>query len=154
MKKNKSNPLFVELLIVVVALSILGFITYQQFALAEARSRDIQRKNDLNEISKAIRLYFADYGHLPSAVDSKKDPNINKTFGKPFVDDKDYVYMKQMPKENYLVNKPFCYLQNEASGSFTLYAQLEDKSDLQCKKEELSCGGVKYCYTYIVDANK
>jgi type II secretory pathway pseudopilin PulG len=143
----------IELLIVVVVISILGFITYKQFDLAKARSRDVQRKNDLNSVSKAIRLYFADYNHLPSS-NNLEDPNINNLWGKTFVDDKGYVYFKDMPKENSLADKPYCYLPNEKEKSFTLFAQLEDSSDSECKKELSVCEGKSYCYTNIIYVNK
>lgn len=144
---------FIEILIVVVVISVLGFITYGQFSLAEARSRDTQRKNDLNEVSKSIRLYFADYGHLPSS-DNLKDPDINQLWGKVFVDDKGYIYNKGMPKENFLSDRPYCYLPNEGTKSFSLFAQLEDRSDIDCKKELYVCEGKSYCYVSIIYVNK
>jgi len=147
MKKIKKETI-IEFLIVVIVISILGFITYKQFSLAEAKSRDVQRKNDLQEVSKAIRLYFADYGHLPA-----KDLDINKLWGKNFTDDKGYEYMKNMPKENSLSDKPYCYMEDKTNGSFTLFAQLEDSSDVDCKKDGSLCGGVKYCYTNNINVN-
>ena len=51
---------------VVIVLVLLGWITFNQFKLAEAKSRDVGRKNDLHEISKVIRLYYNDNQSYPS----------------------------------------------------------------------------------------
>ncbi len=144
----KKGFTFLELLIVVAVMSVLGFITYTQFAEAKAKSRDVSRKSDLNEVSKAIQTYFADYGHLPQKGNDS-DPDINSLWGKPFVDASGYVYMKQMPKEQYLPDKPYCYEADSKAKIFKLFTDLESKSDPDCKKGLYSCGGKSYCYTDI-----
>jgi Tfp pilus assembly protein PilE len=147
MKKNKKlRTNLVELIIILVVIGILSFINYQQFALAQAKSRDVQRKSDLNEFSKVILEYQADYNKLPS------DELINKLWGKNFVD-KGYVYAASVPKEKY-GNEEYCYEAGKDGTSFKMFAELEDKSDPDCKKDELLCRGVKYCYTDIIYVGK
>jgi Tfp pilus assembly protein PilE len=138
MKKNKAFIL--ENLIIVVVVLILAGITYQQFALAKAKSRDLQRKSDLNEFSKIIRLYFADYGKLPS------NELINKSWGKNFMDGTGYVYATSVPKEKY-GKKEYCYEIGSDGVSFKLFAELENKNDVDCKKDGILCNGISYCYT-------
>lgn len=143
-KKERFN--WIELIIILVVVGILSFITYQQFALAQAKSRDDQRKSDLNEFSKVILMYQADYRKLPS------DELINGLWGKNFVD-KDYVYAASVPKEKY-GNEEYCYEAGKDGVSFKMSAQLEDKNDPDCKKDGMLCRGVKYCYTDIVYVGK
>jgi len=47
----KKNNLVLEILIIVMVFGVLSFITYQQFSLAQAKSRDLQRRSDLDEFS-------------------------------------------------------------------------------------------------------
>jgi len=135
-----------ELLIIVIVIGILSFITFKQFALAQAKSRDLQRKSDLHEFSKVIKMYRTDYNKLPS------DELINGLWGKNFVDN-GYVYANSVPKERY-GNKEYCYEAGADGISFKMFAELENKIDSDCKKDGLLCGGVKYCYTDIVYVNK
>ena len=135
-----------EVLLIIVVLGILFFITYKQFALAQAKSRDLQRRSDLSEFSKVIRLYFIDYGKLP---DSKL---INSLWGKSFVDD-GYVYTTSVPKEKY-GNKEYCYAVNSDEVSFKMFAEFENKNDPDCKNDGGLCNGIKYCYTNVVNAIK
>lgn len=149
MKKIKKiliiNETFIEILIIIVLVLVLSFITYKQFALAKAKSRDLQRRSDLHEFSKVIKMYQVDYGKLPS------DELINSLWGTKFVDG-DYVYAASVPKEKY-GNKEYCY-QASADGSyFKMMAEFENKKDEDCKKEGQLCGGIKYCYTDIVYIN-
>jgi len=133
-----------EILIVVVVLLVLGGITFSQFRLAEARSRDIGRKIDLHEISKVIRLYYKDYKKLPD------ESLVNSLWGKEWVDG-NYVYMKSVPSEKWGKNE-FCYGIVEENKSFALLADLEDESDVDCKNKGFDCGGKNYCYRDVLAA--
>lgn len=146
MKIKIKNINFVELFIILVAVGILSFITYKQFALAQAKSRDLQRRSDLHEFSKIITLYQADYAKLPS------DELINSLWGDKFVDG-DYVYAPSVPKEKH-GNKEYCYKASDDGVSFKMMAELENKNDPDCKKDGELCQGVKYCYTDVVYVNK
>ena len=135
-----------EFLIIIVFVGILSFITYQQFALAQAKSRDLQRRSDLHEFSKAITMYWTDYRKLPS------NELINSLWGKKFVDG-DYVYANSVPKEK-SGKKEYCYEAGQDGITFKMFAEFENKGDFDCKKDGQLCGGVKYCYTDIVYVNK
>lgn len=143
----KNKFLFLEILIILVTVVILFLITYQQFALAKAKSRDVQRKSDLNEFAKVVKLYFADYGKLPS------NEFINGIWGETFVDDTGYVYAVSVPSEKYGKDE-YCYQIADDGVSFKLSAELENKNDLDCKKDGNLCNGIKYCYTDIINANE
>ena len=142
----KKNNLKLEILIIVVVIGVLGFITYQQFALAQAKSRDLQRRSDLNEFAKVIKLYFADYGKLPN------DKLINSLWGKSFVDN-GYIYANSVPKEK-KGNKEYCYETESDGVTFKMFAEFENKNDPDCKKDGQLCNGIKYCYTDSINASK
>lgn len=137
-----------ELVIVIMVMMVLGFITYTQFEEARAKARDVSRKSDLNEVSKAIQKYYADYGHLPQNGNDD-DPDLNSLWGKQFKDSTGYVYLEKMPEEKYLAEKPYCYEPSPESNYFRLFAEFENDKDPDCKENHYTCGGRSYCYTDI-----
>lgn len=129
---------FVEIGLIMVVLSGLTWITVDQFSLAKAKSRDVERKSELHEVSKVVRLYYKDYKKLPT------DELINSLWGKEWRDG-DYVYMKMIPKEDYGL-KEYCYQINENGDGFWLFTDLENKFDVDCIKKKWKCQGQEYCY--------
>lgn len=142
MRKNNIN--IGEVLIIFVSVMILSWATYKQFELAGAKSRDVSRKSSLNELGQAIRLYYADYGVLP------KEELINTLWGKEWKDG-DYVYVKLVPQE-FIFGENYCYLIEEGDKNFSLLADLENKSDVECQKDKWQCGGQYYCYKHFLSA--
>jgi hypothetical protein len=145
--KNKKNNIVLEIGLIIVVLGFLGWFTAGQFSLAQAKSRDVERKSELHEVSKAIRLYYKDYGKLPS------ENLINSLWGKEWRDG-DYVYMTMIPKEDYLENKEYCYQISEDGKSFYLLTDLENKGDADCVKDLWSCGTGQYCYRDVLSADE
>jgi len=140
--KNKIN--IKEILIIVISVLILGSITYKQFELARAKTRDVDRKASLNDLGQIIRLYYADYGFLP------EEKLINSLWGKEWRDG-DYVYQKKLPQENTL-DKNYCYMVESGGKNFSLLADLENKHDSECQKDKWRCGQKDYCYRYLLSA--
>ena len=140
--KNKIK--FQELLLIFIVVLVLGGITYKQFGSAAAKSRDIDRKNSLNELGLTIRLFYADYGVLPD------EKLINSLWGKEWKDG-DYVYLKKLPQEGDL-KKGYCYMIEDGGKNFSLLADLENSLDIECQKNKWSCGGKKYCYKRLMEA--
>lgn len=127
-----------EIIIVVVVIGVLGWITWGQFDLAEKKSRDVERKSNLHELSKVIKLYYADYGKLPEVE------KINGLWGEEWKDG-DYVYTSRLPKESYLEYQ-YCYKVYEDGKTFGLLANLENKNDEDCKGNSFECEGKNYCF--------
>ncbi len=142
---NIKNKLTVgEIIIFFLSVFVLSGITYKQFELAMAKSRDIDKKNSLNEFGQKIRLYYADYGVLPD------EKLINSLWGKEWRDG-DYIYQERVPKENNL-GKEYCYLIEDDGKNFSLLADLEYRADVECQKDKWQCGGQNYCYRHILPA--
>ncbi len=57
----------VELLVVIAIMSILTIIAVSQFQNAKKKSRDVQRKGDISAVSKALLMYYTDYGYFPAS---------------------------------------------------------------------------------------
>ena len=153
MMKRKAFTVM-ELFIVIVIMSILGVITTLQFVNARQKANDVSRKGDLNAVSKALYLYFADYGKMPMA-NSKGQMMIGDKvieWGKEFSDTSGYVYLKQLPVENKKNYPPYCYKVSVDGKSYALFAMLENKGDEQCLNgATYDCGGMvnAYCFAYL-----
>lgn len=157
----KKGFTLIELLVVISIISILTIITVAQFQTAKKKANDVARKGDLNALSKALEMYYADYGKFPIArtdgIIQVLDNGVSGTanWGGTFQDNKQYVYMKVMPKENILTNFPYCYVTDATGTNFGLFAMLETTTDSQCiMKPDRSAGayhhcGRNYCFAYV-----
>jgi len=134
----------VELLVVISIMSILTIITVGQFNTARKKARDVQRKGDLNAMSKALQMYFADYGEFPGGI---------FVGGGEFRDNTGYVYMKVMPEEKTPNMPDFCYVVSDDRKSFGLFAMLENTEDSDCHMTgavgDYSHCGETYCYSVV-----
>lgn len=102
-----------------VLLSIFG-VSYFQLKISQMKTRDAQRKSDVELVSRALNAYFEDYKILPAA--SAQGEIISCGFkasevcpwgGGPIIDSVNVVYLKVLPvdpqvykglKYNYSVN--------------------------------------------------
>jgi general secretion pathway protein G len=149
MKRQKGFTL-VELLVVISIMAILTVITVSQFTTAKKKAHDVQRKGDLGNLSKSLQMYFTDYGYFPVA---DKGMIEGVSWGGEFVD-KDYVYMKVVPKENYL-KIPYCYATEgvDKPKKYAIYAALENDQDSDYNNQNngnnYTCGG-RADYNYVI----
>ena len=141
MKKVNGFTL-IELLVVISIMSILTIITVSQFTTARQKARDVSRKSDLNSVSKAVTMYFADYGLFPA------ETAINTNWAGEFSDD-GYIYMKTLPKENQVGKPPYCYVVSTDGKSFALFSVLENTMDSDYKGPYTHCGGNQYHYSTV-----
>ena len=153
----------VELLVVIAIISILTIITASQFQTAKRRANDVARKGDLSALSKALEMYYADYGRFPASDNGAikvMDNGSSKvdSWGGEFSDNSSppYVYMKVMPMEKTLAATfPYCYVADNNGTKFGLFAMMEYTADPQCDMtpaDTLSythCGGRRYCFAYV-----
>jgi len=147
---------------VIAIISILTIITVSQFQTAQKKANDVARKGDLNALSKALEMYFTDYGKFPPAsaggIIQVLDNGVtgSAVWGGSFHDNAStpYVYMKVMPIEKRLTSFPYCYVTDPTGTMFGIFAMLENTTDSQCVMNGNAgayshCGGVKYCFAYV-----
>lgn len=63
---NQSGFTLIELLVVISIIGILSTITITTLNGAKAKARDSRRYVEMNEIKKALELYYADHGSYPN----------------------------------------------------------------------------------------
>jgi len=148
----------VELLVVMAIISILSLITFGQFQTARRKANDVSRKGDLNSLTKALQMYYADYGSFPISSNGYLTVGTGTTvfWGGTFQDTASppYVYMKIMPRENNSSMPRYCYVTSADGKSYGLFAMLENTADNQCSLTDgqgsyIHCGGNRYCYAVV-----
>lgn len=160
-----------ELMIVMGLIMILSVVGIGSFMVATVKSRDAQRKNDLNQMVKAIESFYSDVGHYPlseTSTDATKDtPHCYESTGGIGTDlqcisggklysknDTIYAYYITIPSDP-VRQAPYTYISDGTT--FAIYAGLENENDKDLLKNPdgsvnmdpwgLSCGtGVKCNY--------
>ena len=79
MKKVYKNFGFtlIELLVAITILSILAIIGLASFRTAQVKARDSRRKNDLEQLQRAMEMYLNDFGVYPSSTNGQIVMGIN-----------------------------------------------------------------------------
>jgi len=138
---NKKGFTLVELLVVIAIIAILSVVSLASFTRVQIKARDVQRKSDLNAISKALMMYYNDYGFFPNTFEFG-----NVDVG--FTGANKQIYMRENPIDPRDSNgwKKYIYLVSPSKTSFNLFADLENKDDSQCKDPAYDVNGKTYCY--------
>ncbi len=161
MKKQASGFTLVELLVVIAIISILTVITVSQFNSARMKSRDVQRKGDLNGVYKALLMYYSDYGRFPDPGGESDLEKINELWGgNDFKGSDGYIYFKGMPSEVFFEkgSPQYCYEVSRDEPTdpvrmVALYARLENRNDEEFEKYRYggySCSGSSVIYNYVI----
>lgn len=132
-KLLKKGFTLIELLIVIAIIGILTAMILPNLASARARARDSRRKQDLNNIQQALRLYYNDNQSFPT------EQNI--VWGGPLNGTNQTTYMSLMPYDPSSTSSSkigYKYLSPTGS-SYLIVAQLENKSDSDIADSQLRC---------------
>ncbi len=131
----KKGFTLIELLVVIAIIGILAAFAFVSFGGAQARARDAQRKNDLNQVQKALQAYYSDHGQYPNANQN------NGSWCEVYTLNNNNVlnptYMKKLPQDPQFIDTRVnatmqCYVENvaDATGqSYYLGVKLENSSD-------------------------
>lgn len=114
--KSKKSSLLIALLLAVVTIGVLSTLFVSNIKKAEAKARDIQRKNDLKQIQGALEVYKEDNGKYPDGLNYLESR-----------------YMQEIP-EDPLDKEPHVYIYTPGPGpdEYTLTAVLENLGDIEC----------------------
>lgn len=160
---NKKGLTLVELLVVMAIIGILAVIGLGQFSATRRRARDSVRKADLDNIAKAIQLYYVDHEDFPGTHEGKiaifdlpdnpEDLIQDYDWGEEFKVG-DTVYMSKLPQDP-SAGQTYCYLKAcPGECNYFIYARLENQNDpdiITCTEGGLYCNySQEGYYNYVV----
>jgi type II secretion system protein G len=135
----------IELLVVISIIGLLAALIMVNFNAARERTRDVQRKSDLDQIKKALRMYYNDNNLYPETGEDNKI----KACGNPATTTFEWgsqfacggmIYMKALPNDPN-TDQVYQYQQTASGQDFCLWATLENKSDGDITKSKTRCSG-------------
>jgi len=154
--KNNKNKFFkkgftlIELLVVISVIGLLAALIMVNFNAARERARDVQRKSDLDQIKKALRMYYNDSGLYPDTGAGNKikacgNPTTTTfEWGSTAFSCSSMVYMKLLPHDpswKEAGDPDYSYIQNPSGQDFCLWVALENSSDGDLANSQARCSG-------------
>lgn len=127
----------IEIMLVIALLGILVVAGFGAFTSSLARGRDAKRKGDLNQITKALGMYYNDAGRYPDATNGAIVGCVPAAGGAAQVcawgsvfqnANTATVYMAQLPTDP-SSGKSYFYYAPAGGSSYYLLARLENKED-------------------------
>ncbi len=154
--KNKFHSGFtwVELLVVISVITIITGIIVGYLYEGAVRGRDTHRKENIDQMAKAIDFYFSDNGYLPENQTGwcTYISNSLNGYGAAFQSDL-LPYMKHMQFDPIKSGRVGDYLfnnLNNTAGHYAICAQMEQSSASNGNYDYTSCvGGAVYNYCII-----
>lgn len=143
--KKRSGFTLIELLVVIVVIGILATLVVANFSSSRSRARDVKRKNDLNQMKTALRLYYNDYQTYPAASAGQiAGCGANGTtacaWGSAFSANS-VSYMGQLPPDPLNSGSyTYTYAQRNSGDGFTITATIENASDDDDTTSQNRCG--------------
>jgi len=130
----------IELLVVIAVIGILTSLIMVNFNAARARARDVERKSDLDQIKKALQMYYNDFGFYPEDDEGriKACDRPRLEWGEEEFKCGEMVYMKVLP-EDPTAGSTYHYSQQASGQDFCLWATLENKSDGDIAQSQARC---------------
>ncbi|MBI2103907.1 type II secretion system protein [Candidatus Woesebacteria bacterium] len=145
----------VELLVVMAIIGVLVTLIGTTFRNAQIRGRDVERKSDLNQISKALELFFSDYGLYPDGdlsgliLGCPYNPTTGIgaacSWGTSELTDGTTTYFKQLPTDPTPTETYFYrVVPNSNRQKFQIFAHLENPDDQDCLAGDCANSPVTY----------
>jgi type II secretion system protein G len=147
-KKSRRGFTLIELLVVISIIGLLSALIIVNFNAARERARDVQRKSDLDQTKKALRLYYNDNNLYPETGGGSKIKACGNPATTTFEWESQFVcgsmvYMKLLPQDpaEQGGTPTYQYTQKSEGQDFCLWATLENKSDEDVARSQLRCSG-------------
>jgi general secretion pathway protein G len=158
MKKFKKGFTLIELLVVISVIGLLAALIMVNFNSARERARDVQRKSDLDQTKKALRMYYNDNNSYPDDNDGRihvcgNPPTSILEWGVSQFACDSMVYMRLLPQDP-VVGQSYSYSQGADNQDFCLTATLENRSDADIANSQVrcsACGGAETTYVVCAD---
>ena len=152
----------IELLVVISIIGMLAALIMVNFNAARERARDVQRKSDMDQIKKALRMYYNDNGQYPTNSGDNKIVGCGTgvspatcNWGSGWTR-QTMTYMKILPQDpsyKQAGDPSYNYSQVSPGQDFRLWATLENKSDGDITKSQARCTGIWSVGQYVVCAD-
>lgn len=141
----KKGFTLIELLVVIAIIGMLSALLVPNFMGARERARDIQRKNDLKQIQKALEMYKQDQSPIsyPNSVTCGSSTCFPNSGGQWI--NGSTVYINKVPVDPNRTNNSgyYYYSVNNTNLTYTLCACLDNKADSDATGTG-DCDGVNY----------
>jgi len=147
-------------MIVMILMSILALLLVGNYMSSLKKGRDARRKNDLNQIQRALEMYYEDLHHYPVLTSD------DQLFGKKFCDTYpdlngcSKIYMIKLPKDP---NSNYSYHYVPSDGatspqSYYLYSAIENDQDQSQNVSVkgysgVNCGTSILCRYFVSSSN-
>ncbi len=117
-------------------------ISVFQLKTGEIKTRDVRRKDDVEQVGRALNAYASDHnGIYPDLVWGDKKDKIEDNDG--------VVYMKSLPRDPN-EDRNYIYVVSEDRRKFKIYIALEHFSDPGIRKGlTIECGNKVQCNWYV-----
>lgn len=138
---NKKGFTLIELLVIIVILGSLAALLSGNFISSLKKGRDAKRKGDLDQMVKALELYYEDKRAYPTSIPLEtifKDTASNK------------VYMQKVPNDP-VKGKNYGYEADSSGLYYRLYACLENEQQILPYTAPLSMTSGFTCTTKCKD---
>ncbi len=136
-KSGRSGFTLLEILVVMIIIGILTTIGIRGFVQSQIKTRDAQRKHDLEQVKRALELYYNDYDQYPADSGDgliKLADGTELDWGSEFTDSNGTVYMIKLPRDPR--GYSYYYETLNDNKSYYLYAYLENDQDRHLTAEE------------------
>lgn len=137
-----------EILIVIAMLGILATIIFGSYLTSLTKGRDSRRKQDLEQVARALELYYSEQGVYPASAEVDFGGMLVKpdSGGSLF-------YMKQLPSDP-VSGYDYVYVSADQQ-KYQLYSCLENDQDPDYQKDVTSpsCGSCDPCRYGISSPN-
>lgn len=157
---NKSGFSLLELLVVVSIIAVLIGLALPNFIGARERARDTRRKAELNELKKALRLYYNDFETYPATgtgtnivgcgTNGDQACPVAGPFQAGGASGDETMYMKRLPQGTYF------YTRAASGDDFRLRMVLDNRSDPDLTTSQAQCPPLSGTYgatDYVVCAD-
>ena len=147
MLRNQKTEGFtlLELLVVIAIIGVLSSLLFINLTSVRERGRDLRRKSDLDQVKKALRLYYNDNqkypAQNPSTANSSGSSISGYAWGTPFaspVSAPTVTWMAMLPKDPSDPTAQYLYY-SDAKDKFCLIATLENPSDVDLTVAQTRC---------------
>ena len=147
-----------EMVFVAAVLTMTFGISWFQLKTSGMKTRDAQRKADVELVGRALKAYYDDYGEYPGGWDDGRIVSCGSrgigegTWGKDAVVDRDnVVYLKKLPQDPFFERGwRYVYEVRPDRKDFRIYAALEYKGDSAYKPDLTKrCGMNVQCSWYV-----